>query len=178
MAEKSTVARPYAQAAFELAAEQKALAAWSEMLAACLAVANDPAMRGLLGNPRVPRDAVGEIFLAACGDSLDQHGSNFVKVLLENRRLGLLPEIAEQYAALRAEAEKTVEARVAAAFELSQAQQAKLTAALKNYLGREVKLVCEVDKTLLGGAVIQAGDKVIDGSALGRLARLAGQMEG
>jgi F-type H+-transporting ATPase subunit delta len=178
MAEKTTVARPYAQAAFELAREHDALAAWSAMLATCAAVAGDPSVRTLLANPRVSRTASAALFVEICGAALDAHGRNFVNVLSDNRRLGLLPEIVAHYERLRADHERTVEARVAAAFELNAAQQEKLAAALKIHLGREVRLVCEVDKSLLGGAVIHAGDLVIDGSALGKLGRLASQMEG
>ena len=178
MAEKSTVSRPYAQAVFELAQEQDALAAWSDMLSAAVVVSADPAMQQLLSSSQVTRQAVSDLFVEACGDALDDTGCNFVRVLADNRRLDLLPEVAEQYAALRAEAERTVDARVATAFELSEQQQEKLAAALKNHLGRDVRLECEIDKTLIGGAVIHAGDLVIDGSALGRLGRLAGQLEG
>jgi len=137
-----------------------------------------PDMRTLVGNPRVPRESVAEIFLEACGDALDEEGRNFIRILVDNRRLGFMAEIAEQFAKLRAEAEKTVEACVIAAFALSEVQQDKLAQALKKYLGLDVRVVCEVDETLLGGAVIHAGDLVIDGSALGKLGRLAGQLEG
>jgi len=178
MAEKSTVARPYAQAVFELAREQDALAAWSDMLSAAVVVGTDATMQQLLVSAQVTRQAVADLFVEVCGDALDDTGRNFVRVLADNRRLDLLPEIAEQYAALRADAERTVDARVVTAFELSDQQQEKLASALKKHLGRDVRLECEIDKTLLGGAVIHAGDLVIDGSALGRLDRLAGQLEG
>jgi len=178
MAEKSTVARPYAQAAFELAREQEAFADWSQLLATCAAVASDASMSTLLANPQVPRETTAEIFAEICADALGALGRNFVHVLGDNRRLDLLPEIAVQYEILRAEAERTIEAQVVAAFELDAAQQQMLAAALKSHLGREVKLVCKVDKSLLGGAVVHAGDLVIDGSALGKLGRLAGQIQG
>ena len=178
MAERSTVARPYAQAVFELAQEQGALAAWGDMLAATAVVSDAPEMQELLGSPGITRRALADLFGEVCGDALDAQGRSFVGVLADNRRLELLPEISRQFAELRAEAERTVEAVVESAFELSEAQQAKLAAALTRHLGREVRLTCKVDKTLLGGAVIHAGDMVIDGSALGRLGRLAGQLEG
>ncbi len=178
MAELSTVARPYAQAVFETAQEQGNLAAWSEMLAAAAVVSDDPAMQQVLASPGITRAQVADLFVEVCGDALDDAGRNFVRVLADNHRLGLLGEIAAQYAALRAEAERTIDATVASAFELSEAQQQKLAGALKERLGRDVRLTCEIDKTLIGGAVIHAGDLVIDGSALGRLGRLAGQLEG
>ncbi|MDX1594018.1 MAG: F0F1 ATP synthase subunit delta [Gammaproteobacteria bacterium] len=178
MAELSTVARPYAQAVFELAEAQGNLAAWSDMLAAATMVAADEAARRLLSSPGVSREQVADLFIEVCGDALDENGRNLIRVLAENRRLTLLEEIGAQYATLRAEAEKTVEAQVISAFELSEAQQEKLADALKRHLGRDVRLTCEIDKTLIGGAVIHAGDLVIDGSAQGRLNRLAGQLEG
>lgn len=178
MAELSTVARPYAQAVFEIAQEQGNLAAWSDMLAAAATVSDDPAMQQVLASPGITREQVADLFVEVCGDALDDGGRNFVRVLADNHRLGLLGEVAAQYATLRAEAERTIEATVASAFELSEAQQQKLAGALKERLGREVRLTCEIDKTLIGGAVIHAGDLVIDGSALGRLGRLAGQLEG
>jgi F-type H+-transporting ATPase subunit delta len=178
MAEISTVARPYAQAVFELAQEQGALAAWSDMLSAATVVGTDATMRQLLSSAGVTRQQVADLFVEACGDAIDDNGRSFIRVLADNRRLDLVAEIAAQYTALRAEAEKTIDARVATAFELSEQQQQKLAEALSRHLGREVRLECEIDKTLIGGAVIHAGDLVIDGSALGRLDRLAGQLEG
>lgn len=178
MAEKSTVARPYAQAVFELAQEQGALAPWGEMLAAAAQVGADPTMRRLLASPQVTRQQVADLFVEVCGDALDAPGRNLVRVLADNHRLDLLPEIGQQFAALRATAERTIDARCASAFELSEQQQASLAAALTKHLGRDVRLECAIDKTLIGGAVIHAGDLVIDGSASGRLSRLAGQLEG
>jgi len=178
MAEKSTVARPYAQAVFELAQEQGALAPWSDLLAVAAAIEADPTMRRLLASPQVTRQQVADLFVEACGDALDDQAGNFVRVLADNHRLDLLPEIASQYGVLRAEAERTIDASCVSAFALSEPQQAALTAALKKHFGREVRLACQIDKTLIGGAVIHAGDLVIDGSASGRLSRLAGQLEG
>jgi F-type H+-transporting ATPase subunit delta len=178
MAELSTVARPYAQAVFEIAHEQGNLASWGDMLAAAALVSDDAEMQQVLASPGITREQVADLFVTVCADALDEGGRNFVRVLADNHRVGLLGEIAEQYATLRAEAERTIEATVSTAFELSEAQQQKLAAALKERLGRDVRLTCEIDKTLLGGAVIHAGDLVIDGSALGRLGRLAGQLEG
>ncbi len=178
MAELSTVARPYAQAVFELAQEQDSLASWSTMLEAAAAVSADVDVRQILASPGVSSGQVADLFIDVCGDALDDAGRNLVRVLAGNRRLGLLGEVAAQYAALRAEAERTIDAQVISAFELSEGQQTKLAGALKKHLGRDVRLTCEIDKTLIGGAVIHAGDLVIDGSALGRLGRLAGQLEG
>jgi len=172
MAEKSTIARPYAQAAFDLAQQQGKLKEWSEMLQWLAAVAADEAAMDLIGNPEVNRNAKVKLFVDVCGDKLTQEGGNLLRVLAENKRLNVLPEIAEQFEEQRAEAEKTVEAEVTTPFPLSDAQQQAMVAALKNRLGREVTLVNKTDESLIGGAIIRAGDLVIDASVTGQLERL------
>ena len=178
MAEKSTIARPYAQAAFALAKESDALATWSETLALMAAVVVDADIRGLLANPRVATTQLADLLIGIAGDQIDDARGNLLRLLAENRRLSVLPEIAAQFEALKSDEERSVRAHVASAYALTADQQAKLAAALTKFLGRDVQLDCEVDKSLLGGAVIHAGDQVIDGSALGKLGRLAAQMEG
>lgn len=176
MAEKQTLARPYAEAVFELAQGRRALKDWSDMLSFIAAVAADGNMRRLASDPRADRARFRELFLDVCGKNLDDAGANFVRLLVENRRLNLLPEIVTQYEALKAEAEARIEATVTSAFTLEPEQLKTLTAALKRKLGREVNLTAQVDKTLMGGIVIHAGDLVIDGSVRGRLADLAAHM--
>lgn len=176
MAERTTIARPYAQAVFELAAREQRLAQWSEMLALLTAVASEPRMRLLIGNPRITQDQLTGLFLDICGDALSRPAQALVGLLVENRRLDLLPEISTLYETYRAEAEKIVRAEVTSAFPLSETQQADIAAALKRRLGREVHLSCATDDALIGGAVIRAGDLVIDGSVRGHLARLAGAL--
>ena len=178
MAEKSTVARPYAQAAFALAKEQGALSAWSEMLQLSAVVAANSDVGRLIGSPRMSTAQLADFFIGIAGELVNEQSANLLRVLAENRRLAVLPEIAVQYEALKADEERTIVAHVTSAYELSAEQQAKLVAALNKFLGRDVQLDCEVDHSLLGGAVIHAGDQVIDGSALGKLSRLSGQMEG
>lgn len=176
MAEKQTLARPYAEAVFELAQARGALKPWSEMLAFVTTVAADENMQRLAADPRVDRARFRELFLEVCGKNLDDVGANFVRLLVENRRLNLLPEIVAQYETLKAEAEARVEATVTSAFALEPEQMKSLSEALKRKLGREVNLTAQVDKTLMGGIVIRAGDLVIDGSVRGRLADLATHM--
>lgn len=176
MSERSTVARPYAQAVFEIAQAQSDLPGWSDMLQLAAAVASQEDMEALLDNPRIARDELVELLLEICGDRLTSSGQSMVKVLAANRRLGLLPDIARQYEQLRAEAEKTLDAELISAMPVSDAQREKIAASLKERLGREINLVCKTDKSLLGGAVIRAGDLVIDGSARGRLHKLASAM--
>lgn len=182
MAEKTTVARPYAQAVFDLArgltpgaqANNKgALRDWSNTLQWAVALVADPQMQRLISHPRVRKEQIQSLTLDVGGAALSAEAKNFIKVLIENRRLDLLPEIAAQYELYRAEAERTITAEVVSAFPVSNEQQAKIAAALKKRLGREVSLDCKVDETLLGGAIIRAGDLVIDGSITGQLSKLS-----
>ena len=174
MAENTTLARPYARAAFEAAQKDPdGLKRWSDMLAFVASVAADPGVQSLLGSPEHDTNFKAGLFLDVAGDRLNQEGSNFVKLLAENRRLAILPEIHEVFEELRADAEKTVEAEVISAYKVNAAQQKKIAEALSKRLNREVVLNCRVDKSLIGGAVIRAGDLVIDGSARGKLAQLA-----
>lgn len=172
MAEKTTVARPYAQAVFDIAKGGKALPRWSEMLQLAATVAADVRVAALLGNPRVSREGLVKLFLTICGDRLTPEAQNLIRLLVENDRMDVLAEIAALYETYRAEAERTVEARVISAFPVDAAQQQQIAAMLKKRLGREVTLSCETDMSLLGGAVIRAGDLVIDGSVTGQLAKL------
>ncbi len=171
--ERTTLARPYAEAVFRLARERQNLAAWSEMLALAAAVARDPQMSRLVDNPRVPRERFVEFFLDVCGKKLDQDGGNFIRLLTENHRLALLPEIATLFEALRADAETRVEAEVVSATAVGAEQLKTIAAALKQRLGRDVTLATRLDPSLIGGIVIRAGDLVIDGSVRGKLSALA-----
>lgn len=178
MAEKLTLARPYVQAVFVQAKADKALDAWSRRLTRAAELILHPEVRDAMTSPRVTRQQAADLFIDLLGDLLDEAGRNFIRLLVENDRVELLPEIAELFAIRRAEAEGTIEAEVATAFELSADQQARLREALGKRLERKVTLTCRVDPQLLGGAVVRAGDLVIDGSALGRLNRLANELTG
>lgn len=173
MAEKVTIARPYAQAVFDIANSKGALKEWSGKLALLTAVGGDPQLRQLLGNPQVGADRIVDIILGVCGDRLGKEGAALVRVLAENRRLDVLPELTGLYEGLRAEAEKTVQAEVTSAYPLSDEQKAGITASLRKRLGREVQLTCTTDESLIGGAIIRAGDLVIDGSVAAHVNRLA-----
>lgn len=176
MAEKQTTARPYAEAAFALATERGALGAWSEMLGFIRAVAGDAHMARLASDPRADRARFVELFLDVCGQRLTAEGANFVRLLAENRRLDLMPEIVAHFEQRRAEAERRIEADVVSAFALEASQIEHLEQALKRRFGREVRVNARVDAALVGGIVIRAGDTVIDGSVRGRLAALASHM--
>ena len=175
MAEKATIARPYARAAFDHARSQDALAAWSAALAAAAQVVADPRVAPLLSSPQVrPRQLAGLITEAA--GAAQGPIRNLVDLLAENGRLGFLPEIAAQYEVLRTEAEKVADVEVVSAMELDGAQQERLAKALRSRLGREVRMHTRTDASLIGGAIVRAGDLVIDGSLKGRLERLATEM--
>jgi F-type H+-transporting ATPase subunit delta len=173
MAENSTIARPYAQAAFDIANEKSDLKSWSDMLQLIAAVVSDAVLSDMISNPSIEREKIVEIIVDVCGDNLNDLAKNFVKVLADNGRLNVATEIAQGYEEHRAEAEKTVEAEVTSAFPLSETQIKSMTEALKKRLGREVTLKTSVDETIVGGAIIRAGDLMIDGSVSGQLDKLA-----
>jgi len=176
MAEIATVARPYAQAAFRLARDNNALAAWAEQLDLAAAVVRDQEMALLLGSPRLSPDQKADLIIEIGGDGLDASGANLVRLLVNNRRISLLPEIAAQYRKLRAEVERTVEARLVTAHAVDESVTEQIRDALAKRLDRNVRLDTELDESLIGGAIVKADDTVIDGSVRGKLARLAGAM--
>ena len=173
MAERITIARPYAKAVFKLAHSQKRLPQWSEALRLAASVVADPRVAALLGNPAVSPEQLAGLVTESCGAGLDEQARNLIATLAANRRLGYLPEIATRYQQLRADAERTVEVTVTSAVELSAAQKTHYAEALTKRLGREVRLSCQTDPSLLGGAVVRADDLVIDGSVRAGLTQLA-----
>lgn len=176
MAELSTIARPYAQGVFAAAEAAGNLQHWSDMLASAAEAAQVESVAPLLNTSLVNRTELADLFIEICGESLDDQGRNLIRLLADNRRLGLLPQIRERFDLLRAEAEGTINATMIAAQEVDQATQDQVAKALGQRLNRKVALSTETDPSLLGGAVIRAGDLVIDGSARGRLERLADAM--
>jgi F-type H+-transporting ATPase subunit delta len=176
MAERATIARPYAKAAFEYARGARAFAEWSQGLEAASAIVADPRVRAAVKDPQWSAADLAGLMTDAAGAKLDAGMQNFVRVLAENRRLLLLPEIAARYEVLRAQVENTVDVEVVSAVALDSAQADKLVAALNSRLKRRVRMRNVVDATLLGGALIRAGDLVIDGSLRGRLQRLGTEL--
>jgi F-type H+-transporting ATPase subunit delta len=172
MAEPSTVARPYAEAAFRLADEAGALAKWSEMLGALALVAADERVRAAAADPNLGEAQVAGLFIAILSGRLSGDAENFVRVLAQNGRLELLPEIRTQFEALKNEREGVLEAEVHSAFELSDAQVQELVQRLEKKTGRKVRTRVQVDKELIAGVRIVLGDKVIDGSARAQLGAL------
>ena len=172
MAEALTIARPYAQAAFRFASEQQMLKEWSGMLGLLATVSADADMGAIIDSPRLTEQQLADLFIQVGGERLNEKCANFVRVLAGSRRLGLLPEIATLFEVLRRDAEGSVQAELVSAFPASEVQQAEVIASLRKRLGREVTLTCSTDSSLLGGAIIRAGDLVIDGSVQGKLQRL------
>lgn len=173
MADITTLARPYAKAVFELAEAGKSFDAWQDALGTLAAIARMDDIRTMLKDPRVSTEQQAEVFMAAAKDVLDKQGMNFVKVLAKYRRLDVLPAIEADFTRLRAEAENTVAAELRTVTEPSEEQKKAVRAALAGRLGRDVELTCSLDESLIGGALIQAGDLVIDSSVRGKLERLA-----
>mgnify|MGYP003575558129 CR=1 FL=1 len=173
MAELTTLARPYAKAAFEYAQVHQQLAQWSAMLGLAATVSQDDTMQRVLKAPRMTRNDKATTFVEVCGEKFDAQARNFIHVLSANDRLPLLPEISELFELYKAEQEKTVDVDVTSAFALSNEQQDKLAKVLSARLGREVRLHAAEDASLLGGVLIRAGDLVIDGSVRGKIAKLA-----
>lgn len=164
-----TLARPYARAAFALARQAGALPAWSAALATSARIAADPRIAALVAHPGLERaEAAGLVAPPGCDATFLQ----FLDVLAENDRIALLPEIAGQYEQLRAEAERVVRAKVTSAAPLSDEEKAKIEQALRRRFDADVALELAVDPELIGGAVIDTGDVVIDGSIRSKLARL------
>lgn len=175
--EQTTISRPYAEAAFKRAKETDSLELWSEMLRNLTTIVKDPLMMGLIANPKVQREQLQVLILEIAGEALSAEGHNFLRVLVENDRVQLLPEIAQLYQELKAQDQGTIEAKVYSAYSVNATQKRKIASALKERLGKEVSLSTEKDPSLLGGIVIRAGDFVIDGSVRGRLQRMAASLK-
>ena len=177
MAELVTIARPYAEAVFRLAQEGNAFAEWSRMLQMAAAVAQDAQMAALIADPKVGSETVSRVFLGVCDATLTDAGKNFVKLLIDNHRLTVLPQIANLYEALKREHQNEVEAVIASALPLNDAQVQDLVAALEKRFGHKVKATTHVDASLIGGARISVGDVVIDGSVSGQLQKMASALK-
>ena len=193
MSAQNNITRPYAQAVFELAQEQNNLPQWDAQLRLLAAVASDNAVLGLTRNPRVSGAQLAEVILdigaaEAAKAGLKEVGpftlnagndgiKNLVKWLAHNGRIGALGDIARAFTALRSDAEKTVSATMATAVPIDKKQQQQFKEALQTKLGRKVNLAFEVDETLIGGAVIRAGDLVVDGSVRAQLQQLGATLE-
>jgi F-type H+-transporting ATPase subunit delta len=169
----TTIARPYARAAFEYARSKKAVPQWSEQLALLAALVQHEKLQPLLHNPKLTRPERAALLIKVGDRKLDEPARNFVNLLAENGRLDVLPEIVVQFERLRAEQESTLEVRLISAQNVPKAEQDAIVKALEKRFDKKVELRTEKDESLIGGAVIKAGDLVIDGSIKSRLQKLA-----
>lgn len=176
MAELSTLARPYAKAAFNAALDSQSLDAWSQQLATLAVISEQTQVEELITNPALSASDKAAALKDIAGDAIGEGVINLINVLAENRRLSLLGEISMQYEALKADHEKSADVLVSSAFSLNDSEQKKLTEKLTAKLGRKVSLTVEIDEALIGGVLIKSGDLVIDGSVRGKLAKLADAM--
>jgi F-type H+-transporting ATPase subunit delta len=168
----TTLARPYAAAAFEYALAKNALPEWEGMLQSGALLVEDPGMAKLLNSPGVSASELGDLFCEVLAQVLTPEKTNFIRLLAVNKRLSLLPDIAALFASYRAEHEKNVTVDVISATSLSEPYQQQLIKRLSKRLQSNVTLRCQIDPTLIGGAILRAGDMVIDGSVRGKLNRL------
>ncbi len=176
MQTRTTLARPYARAAFDVARSRDMMGTWSEALGLAAAIAADDSVAELIDNPRLDRDQIVALFADIGQERFDDAFGNFLRALAENRRFELLPEIHAQFETLRRETEQRIQVHVTSARPVSDDQASRLGESLRKRYGRDVDLEVEIDEALIGGAIIRAGDEVIDGSVRGRLERLGRQI--
>jgi F-type H+-transporting ATPase subunit delta len=169
MSELVTLARPYAAAAFERAKETQATDKWSASLAFLSAVVSDGNMQALIGNPKFGKDKLAALLLEVCQDQLEPETTNFLKLLIQNNRLALVPYIAHLFENHKADDENRIDVAVSTAFALSKEAEKKLATELEKLLSKKVRMAITVDKSLIGGVLIRAGDRVIDRSVRGQL---------
>ncbi|MGH8120179.1 MAG: F0F1 ATP synthase subunit delta [Gammaproteobacteria bacterium] len=173
MLENLTIARPYAKAVFEQAQAGGDLALWSTSLALLGRIVADPLMHKLIKNPKVSHEQLTGIVLVICGGHVDEKGKNFVRILVESGRLSVAKQISILYEELKAEAEGTAGVEVISAYPLEDRQQEQIRKVMAKRLGKKIEITTSVDQSLIGGAVIRAGDSVIDASLRGRLQQLS-----
>lgn len=173
MAEISTIARPYAVAAYKLGKEKKSLAKWSEMLGVASAVAQNAQMNDYINNPKVLSSDLEASFLKVCGDKLNEQGQNMIKTLVEYGRLSILPAIAQAFEELKAQDEGTLDATIVTAAKITAADTKDLVKKLEAKFGKKIEATVSVDPEIIGGMKIIVGDTVIDASVQGQLQNLA-----
>jgi F-type H+-transporting ATPase subunit delta len=173
MTELSTLARPYAEAAFKRSKETGSAQQWSDSLGFLVVLVQDEQLAEIIGNPRVTKDRLAQLVGDICAGQVDDEVINFVKVLVENSRLKLIAQIAELFERYKADDEGYVNVELFSAYALTKAEEKKYVSALEKQLAKKVKATVTIDKTLIGGVLARAGDKVIDGSISGQLQQLA-----
>ena len=173
MSELATLARPYAEAVFKRAKETESSQEWSDTLAFLSAIMQDESLAAIVNNPRVGQDELTQLLLDICQDQVTGEATNFLKLLIENGRLKLAPQIAELFEKYKAEDEGYVDVDVITAYALTKAEEQSFATSLKKRLNKKVNIKSSVDKSLMGGFLVKAGDSVIDGSISGQLQQLA-----
>lgn len=173
MQEKTTIARPYARAVFELAQADGTLDQWSKMLQVLKLVVSDRGMQVVITNPVLDDQKLTDVLVDICGEHLDEQGQNFVAILVQANRLLVVPQIAALYEKLKAEAEGTAEVKVISAYPLDDEQQETIREVMSRRLGKKIEITTDVDESLIGGAIIRSGDSVIDASLRGSLKQLS-----
>ena len=172
MLTETTLARPYAKAAFSLAEQSSTVESWSASLETVSGAVQTEAMKRVIGHPKVDDESLMSLFDEVLGESADRPFRSFLKVLMHYRRLSLLPEIAAQFETLRRASEQRLKVNVTSAVEMGPDQLEKLSARLRERFGTDIEMETGVDSDLIGGLVVRAGDKVIDASVRGRLEQL------
>lgn len=178
MAEFNTIARPYAQGAFEYARDNNQLDHWSQMLAALSQVVTQPQVKKVLENPSYSHEILADVVMDVAKDNIDEAGRNFVKLIASNNRLAIIPAAANLFQGLKAKSEQTIDVQVTSTSDLDQAQCDRLTQSLHKRFNKNIKLSCQTDSSLLGGLYICAGDIVIDGTIKGQLQRMKESLVG
>ncbi|MEF3073505.1 MULTISPECIES: F0F1 ATP synthase subunit delta [unclassified Methylobacter] len=173
MSELATLARPYAAAVFKRAKETNTTAKWSQSLAFMSAVLSDKEISVVVDNPKVTKERLSALMLDICQGQVDGESANFLKLLVQNNRLTLLPYIAEIFEAYKADDEGYIDVEVVTAYPFSKEEKQKFASKLEKTLSKKVHMNATVDKSLIGGVLVRAGDRVIDGSIKGQLQQLA-----
>ncbi len=176
MAEITTIARPYAKAAFDFAIEKDAVDSWAEMLNFAAMVSENETIKPLLSGA-LASNQLAKLFIEVCGEQVNEQGQNLLKVMAENGRLEVLPAVSQQFVELRNVWAKEIEANVVSATELTAEQQQDISVSLEKRLTRKIKLNCSIDASLIAGLIITAGDLVIDGSVRGKISRLSDTLQ-
>ncbi len=176
MLEKTTIARPYAQAAFEIAQADENTAQWSSLLRLLKLIVSDHQMRLLIANPKISNQQLQDIVIELCGDNMFEAGTNFVKVLVASERLQYAGQMADLFDEMRAEAEGILEVVVTSAYPLEQSQEKQIAESMAKRYGKKIEISSTVDLSLIGGVIIKAGDSVVDASLYGRLRELQNEL--
>ena len=177
MAELAALARPYAEAVFLMAEEKGQMDQWSDMLGFLKQVTSDELLKKISDNPKVSKDALQGAMMDICQGQMDDNGLNLIKLLIKNNRLQIAGEIAEQFEVKKAEIAGIIDVKVTSAFPMSDDDKDELTKSLSSSFGKQVKISVEEDSSLVGGMIIRAGDKVIDGSLSGQIQQLANKLK-